>query len=102
MGHPLHSAMILFDNVVEILDSTDGDGGAVLLIIALDGCFIGRTSIDGDLLRHTVAADRLRQEPLGSLLIALFCQQEINGLARFIDGAIEIAPLALDLVLSTC
>ena len=31
-GDALHPAMVLFDNVVEILDSTDGDGGAVLLI----------------------------------------------------------------------
>src|SRR5437764_9315231 len=89
--------MILFHNVVEILDLTDGDGGAVLLIIALDGRFIGRTPVDGDLLRHAMAADRLGQEPLRSLLIALFRQQEINGRARLIDGTIEVIPLAFHL-----
>ena len=73
--------MILLHNIVEILDLADSDRGAVLLVVALDGRFIGRASIDGDLLWHTVAADGLDQEPLGGLLVALFCQQEINGLA---------------------
>ena len=40
--------MILFDNVVEILDLADGDRGAVLRVVALDGRFIGRTPINGD------------------------------------------------------
>ena len=75
-GHPLHASMILFHNIVEILDLADGDRGAVLLVVALDGRFIGRTPVDGDLLRHAVAADRLGQEPLGGLLVALLRQQE--------------------------
>jgi hypothetical protein len=76
---------------------TDGDSGAVLRIIALGGRFIGRTPVNGDLLRHAVAADRLRQEPLGRLLVTFLCEEKVDRLARFIDGAIEIAPLALDL-----
>ncbi len=64
--HPLHSSMILLHDIVEILDLADGDRGAVLLIVALDGRFIGRTPVDGDLLRHAVAADRLRQKPLSA------------------------------------
>ena len=63
--------MILFHDIVEIFDLADGDGGAVLLVVALDGRFIGRTPVDGDLLRHAVAADRLRQKALGGLLVAL-------------------------------
>jgi hypothetical protein len=51
--------MVLLHNVVEIFNCTDGDGGAVLRIIAPDGRFIGRTPVNGDLLRHAVA-DRLR------------------------------------------
>ena len=56
--HPLDTSMILLHNVVEILGLTDGDRGAVLGIVTLDGRFIGRTSVDGDLLRHAVATDR--------------------------------------------
>ena len=32
-GHPLHPAMILFHNIVEILDLADGDRGAVLFTL---------------------------------------------------------------------
>ena len=95
--HPLHPAMILFHNVVEILDLADGDCGAVLLIIALDGRFIGRTPIDGDLLGHTVAANGLGEEAFRSLLVALFGQQEINRLACLIHGTIEVIPVTFDL-----
>jgi len=56
--------MILLHNVVEILDLADGDRGAVLGIVALDGSFIGRTPVDGDLLRHAVAADRFLERLL--------------------------------------
>jgi len=42
--------MILFYDIVEILDLADGDGGTVLLVVALDRRLIGRTPIDGDLL----------------------------------------------------
>ena len=52
------------------------NGSAVLRIIALDGRFIGRTPVDGDLLRHAVAADRLRQEPLGSWLVTFLCKEK--------------------------
>jgi hypothetical protein len=68
-GHALDGSMILLDDIVEILDLADFDRGAVLRIVALDGRFIGRTPVDGDLLRHTVAADRLGQEPPGGLLV---------------------------------
>ena len=37
--------MILFHDIVEILDLADGDGGTVLFVVALDGRFIGRTGI---------------------------------------------------------
>src|SRR5262245_15551593 len=89
--------MVLLHNVVEILDLTDFDRGAVLGIIALDGRFISRTPVNGDLLQHAVAVDRLGQEPLGGLLVAFLCEEKVDRLARFIDGAIEITPLALDL-----
>jgi len=55
--------------------------------------FIRRTPIDGDLLRHAVAADRLGQEPLGGLLVALLSQQEIDGLARLIPRSRSLTEL---------
>ena len=92
-----HLRQDYFDNVIEILDLTDGNGGAVLLIVALDGRFIGRTPVDRDLLWDAMAADRLGQEPLRGLRVALCCQQEIDGLAGLIHRTIEGIPVAFDL-----
>src|SRR5215216_4375485 len=89
--------MILLHAIVEILDLADGDRGAVLLVVALDGRFIGRAAVNGDLLRHAVAADRLGQEAFGRLLVALLREEKVNRLPHFIDSTIEIALLALHL-----
>gem|GEM_PF-4836277 len=35
--YPLHPAVILFHNVVEVLHLTDYDCGVVILVVALDG-----------------------------------------------------------------
>ena len=43
-----------------------------------------------------VAAERLAEEALGRLLVALGAEQEVDGLAGAVDGAIEIAPLTVD------
>jgi hypothetical protein len=65
--------MILLHNIVEILNLADGDRGAVLFIVALDGRFIGRTAVDGDLLGHAMATNSLGEEAFRRLLVALFC-----------------------------
>src|SRR5947208_2526678 len=59
--------------------------------------FIGGTPIDGDLLWHAVATDRLGQKAFRGLLVALLRQEEINGLALLIHRTVEIPPLALHL-----
>ena len=94
---PFHTTMILLDDVVEILDLADFNRRAVLLVVALDGGFIGLTAINRDLLRDAMTADRLGQKPLGRSLVALLSQQEVNRLARLIHGAIEVIPLPFDL-----
>jgi hypothetical protein len=89
--------MILLHNVVEILDLTDGNRGAVLGIVALDGRFVGRTPVDGNLLRHPVAVDRLFQKAERRRLISVLRQEKVNGLPRLIHCTIEIVPLAFNL-----
>jgi hypothetical protein len=54
--------MILFHHIIQILHLADGDGRAVLLVIAFDRGFIGVTAIDGNLFRDTVPADRFLQK----------------------------------------
>src|SRR5262249_13303956 len=95
--HPLDTSMILLHNVVEILNLADGDRGAVLGIVALDSGFIGRTPVDGDLLRHAMAADRFLEKAERGLLVPLLGEQKVNGLTGLIHRAIEIVPLTFDL-----
>jgi hypothetical protein len=39
--------MILFDHIIQILHLADNDVGAVYLVVALDGGFIGVTAVNG-------------------------------------------------------
>jgi hypothetical protein len=57
--HPLDTSMILFHHIIQILHLADGDGRAVLLVIAFDRGFIGVTAVNGDHFGEPVAADRL-------------------------------------------
>ena len=84
--------MVLLNNVVEIFNLADGNRGAVLLIVALDGRFIGRTPVDGDFLRYAVAAGRLRQEPLGGLLVPVLCEEKVEVVSQICDTTLTSYP----------
>jgi hypothetical protein len=66
----------------------------VLLVVAPDSRFIGLAPVDRDLRWHAMPANRLGEKPLGGALVALFCSEEIDRLARLIHGAIQVPPLA--------
>lgn len=70
--------MILPDDVIEILDLADSDGGAVLRVVAPDGRRIGLTAVDRDLCGPAVPADRRGQKARGSPLVPLLGQQKVN------------------------
>src|SRR5215831_3270536 len=90
--------MVLLHDIIQVFDLPDGDGRAVLLIIAFDGGCIGLTAVNRDRFGEPVATDRLLQKPQCGLCVAVLGEQKVDRLARFIDSAVEIAPLALDLV----
>src|SRR5712691_3939808 len=76
-GDPLYCTMVLLHDVIEILGLADDDRGAVFLVVALDGRFVGRTPIDGDFLGHsTMTTNRFGQKPLGRLLIAMLGEEK--------------------------
>ena len=83
-GHPLDTSMILLHKVVEILELADGDRGAVLGLVALDGRCIGRTPVDGELLRHAMAADGFLEQAERGLLVPLLGEQTVQGLTGLI------------------
>ena len=80
-GDPLHAAMILFDDVIQIFHLAEDNRGPVLRIIASDGGRIGLAAIDGDRLAHPMAADCPGEKPLGCLLIPLRREEKVNRLA---------------------
>jgi hypothetical protein len=41
-------SMVLLDHIIQILHLADDDGGAMLLVVAVDGRRMGLASIDGD------------------------------------------------------
>ena len=88
--------MILLHDIVEILDLSNDDGRAMLLVIAPDGRRIGLTPVNGDLFGHAVPADGLGQKALGSPLVPLLGQQKVNRLASPIHRTVQVLPLAFD------
>src|SRR4030095_13495676 len=89
--------MILFYDIVEILDLADGDGGTVLRVVALDRRLIGRTPVDSDLLWHPMTTDRFLEKAERCLLVPLLGKQKVNGLTSLIHGAIEVIPMPFHL-----
>ena len=92
-GDPFDAAIVLLHHMIQLFHPAD-DGGPVPPIVAPEGRGIGLTAIDGDLVGHAVPTDRLGEEAHGGPLIALGCQQEMNGLAALIYRPIQIVPLA--------
>src|SRR5579871_2299590 len=89
--------MILFDNVVKVLDLTDLDAGLSFGIVPFDRRGVGRTFVDRDLLRRAIPLDRLAQEPTRRLAMSFGGEQEINRGTSLIDGPIQVLPATLDL-----
>jgi hypothetical protein len=88
--------MILFNEIVQILALTDFDFVAGFLLENLDSRGIGTAFIDRDLVRKTVLPYGFPEKAQRGFLIAVDGEQEIDGLACFVDGAVEIPPLAFD------
>ena len=65
--HSCHCSMIWLDTMVHIFHLADAAGGAILLVVALDGGFVGVTAVDGARLGNTMATDRLLQKAQGGL-----------------------------------
>jgi hypothetical protein len=76
--------MILLHDIIQIFHPADGDRRAMRFIVTPDRRGIGLAAINRHLLGHTVPVDGLGEKTLGRLLIALFREQEIDGLAALI------------------
>src|SRR5262249_11581805 len=73
------------------------DVRALFLVVALNGRFIGVTAVNRDRFGDTMATDRFLQKAQCGLCIAVLREQKVDRLAVFVDGAIQVIPLAFDL-----
>jgi hypothetical protein len=82
--------MILFDDVVQILDLADLDGRFPFSVDGLQGRQTGPAFIHGHGLGRAVAIDGLLEVAAGRFLVPLGSQQEVNRVAGLVDAAVEI------------
>ncbi len=72
--------------------------GRIVITVELFDCgFICSATIYGDLLGKTIVINGFDQESFGCFFISLSCLQEVDGVAFFIDGPVEIMPYSFDL-----
>jgi hypothetical protein len=93
----LHLPVILFNQVVQVLVGPDErlSGQDALGLQFGDGLMRRLTTVECDLLRGLMTADRLLEEAYGGRFIPVFTQQEVDCLTLIIDRAVEIAPLTI-------
>jgi hypothetical protein len=90
------SAVILLDDVVQILALADLDRCRPLGVKRFERSQIDAALVHGDRFGLAVLADRLLEVATRSHLVTMGTQQEIDGVALLVDGAVQVFPLALD------
>jgi hypothetical protein len=85
---PFDQAVILLNQIVQILDLTDLNLVAGFLVACLDSRGIGAALVNHDLVRQTMLLNSFLEKAQRGFLIAMVGQEEINGLILLIDGAL--------------
>jgi hypothetical protein len=93
----LDRPVVLLNDVVEVLTLRNRYRRVMLDIITFDAGGVGAALVDRDGCGKRVVPDGTSEKPLCRSPIALGGEQEVDGVARFIDRAIQILPLAADL-----
>ena len=89
--------MVLFNEIVEILDLTDFNAGFMLSIVAVNRHPVDTALIEDNFVGQAVVADGLLEKSPSSGPISLGRKQEINSLAGLVDCSIQVFPFAFDL-----
>src|SRR5450830_714809 len=95
--HTLDRTMVLLNNVIEIFDLPYNNAQSLVFDDLINRCFICTALIHGDLSWLAIEKHGFVEEAHGRCLVTLGAQQEIDGLSFFVDGAIEVFPLPVDL-----
>jgi hypothetical protein len=89
--------VILLNQVIQVLAGPDerSSGQDAFGLQFGDGLMRCPTSIECDLLRDLMIADRFLEEAYGGRFISIPTQQELDCLTLLVNRALEIAPLTL-------
>ena len=79
------TAVVLFDEVVQVIRLANLDGQAAVGLDARDGGCIRAALVDGDLLGYAVQVDGALEKCPGRGVISLCTQQEVDGVAVAIN-----------------
>jgi hypothetical protein len=93
----LDRVLVLLDNVVKVFALSDHDLGALLPIVVLDSGVVRAALVDVDDLGKAAVLDGAREEAPRRTTIAFGGQQEVDGVALFIHGAIPVTIFPADL-----
>ena len=85
-GDPLDGPVVLFDDVVEVFALAHQAIDAGVSLNAINGCCVGATLVDSDLLWHILKVDGRFQKLPDSSQIALGSQQEVHRIPSAVNG----------------
>ncbi len=96
-GDGFDGAVVLLDEVVQVLRLAHLDLQAAVGLEALDRCRVRAALVYRDLLGHAVQIHGALKEGPGRGVVSLGAQQEVNGVAVVVDRPVQVLPLAADL-----
>jgi hypothetical protein len=89
--------MVLLDNVVEVFNLAYKDLHSEAGVDRIHGRLVGTAFVHRDFVWMAIQSHGLVEEALRRNHVPLCRQQEVDGLAMLVDGAVEVFPDALDL-----
>jgi hypothetical protein len=95
-NYALDEPVILLYHVIQIFALANLDAFLFVYVVLLDDGCIGAAFVDIDQTGLAVGTDSFIEKSQSSFLVSPDCKQEINGVTFFVDGAIEIFPLAFE------
>jgi hypothetical protein len=91
-GDPLHAAMLLCNDIVQLWHLPDEDRGPLCRVVSPDGGGMGLAPTHGERHRDTGRREGLGEAAQGGLLTPRRCAGDINGLPGRVDGTLQAAP----------
>jgi hypothetical protein len=92
-GKPLGRAVILFDDIVQVLRLPDLDGCFALGVDGFQRSHTSAAFVDHHRLGLAIQGDRFFEIPLRCCLVPMGRQQKVDRIAGLVDGVIQVFPM---------